>query len=69
LTAPTIECKNSSASEAPNPGDIMSEHRATSSRNARATSSESAYAGGADDDGNIYLGMNGNKGVERYAIR
>jgi hypothetical protein len=22
-----------------------------------------------DDDGNIYLGMNGNKGVERYAIR
>jgi hypothetical protein len=27
------------------------------------------YAGGADDDGNIYLGMNGNKGVERYAIR
>jgi len=27
------------------PGDIMSEHRATSSRNARATSSESAFAG------------------------
>jgi hypothetical protein len=22
-----------------------------------------------DDDGNIYLGMNGTKGVERYAIR
>jgi hypothetical protein len=30
------------ASEASDPGDIMSERRATSSRNARATSSESA---------------------------
>jgi hypothetical protein len=42
LTAPVAECKKLSASEAPNPGDIMSERRATSSRNAWAASSESA---------------------------
>src|SRR5437660_2359894 len=39
---PKTEWHKSSASEAPDPGGIMSERRATPSRNAWATSSESA---------------------------
>jgi transposase-like protein len=42
LTNRTTECHKLPASEASDPGDITSERRATSSRNARATSSESA---------------------------
>jgi hypothetical protein len=44
LTTPQPNARNYPASEAPDPDDIMSEHRATSSRNARATSSESALS-------------------------
>jgi hypothetical protein len=40
---PAKQCQKLFASEAPDPGDIMSEYRATSSRNAWATSSESAF--------------------------
>src|SRR5580704_13350761 len=40
--------QNPTASRTPQAGDIMSEQRATSSRNDRATSSESAHA---DSDG------------------
>src|SRR5437660_4947220 len=42
---PKTEWHKSSASEAPDPGGIMSERRATPSRNAWATSSESADYG------------------------
>jgi hypothetical protein len=42
LTAPSPNAKNCQPARHRTPGDIMSEHRATSSRNARATSSESA---------------------------
>jgi hypothetical protein len=38
---PATECHKLSASRHPTPGDIMSEYRARSSRNARATPSES----------------------------
>jgi hypothetical protein len=43
---PAKQCQKLFASEAPDPGDIMSEYRATSSRNAWATSSESALKEG-----------------------
>ena len=39
-----IECQKSAATEASHPGDIISERRATSSRNAWASSSESAFS-------------------------
>jgi hypothetical protein len=42
IDQPDTECHKSSASEARDPGDIISEPRATSSRNAWAASSESA---------------------------
>jgi hypothetical protein len=42
LTGSRPPPKNTHASEAPNPGEIISLSRATSSRNAQATSSESA---------------------------
>jgi hypothetical protein len=42
LTVPQPNARNYRASKSTSPGDIMSEHRATSSRNARATSLESA---------------------------
>ena len=45
LTAPTTQCQKLFRQRGiATPGDIMSEHRATSSRKARATSSESAAA-------------------------
>jgi hypothetical protein len=44
-TAPSPNAKNCQPERHRTPGDIMSEHRATSSRNARATSSESAPLG------------------------
>jgi hypothetical protein len=44
-----IECQKSAATEALHPGDIISERRATSSRNAWATSSESAHLAWQDD--------------------
>jgi hypothetical protein len=59
IDRPTIGCNKSPASEAPDPGRHMSEHRATSSRNARATSSESAVclipAGFARHSGDAFL--------------
>jgi hypothetical protein len=42
LTAAPPNAKNYPPARHRTPGDIMSEHRATPSRNARATSSESA---------------------------
>ena len=42
LTAPSPNAKNCQPAWHRTPGDIMSEHRATSSRKARATSSETA---------------------------
>jgi hypothetical protein len=42
IERPRRQCKNCQPARHRTPGDIMSEHRATSSRNARATSSESA---------------------------
>ena len=42
LTTPATRCNKCQPARHRTPGGIMSEHRATSSRNARATSSESA---------------------------
>ena len=45
LTVPQPDATNYPPARRRTPGDIMSEYRATSSRNARATSSESARPG------------------------